>query len=307
MPLKIKNFREKPVTLIQHAANCNHNGPLGSISALQKSLSDQVSVIEIDVIPLGDGSFALLHDPDLEADTNGIGSAPRMNREQIENLIYVRDGIKTGEKVGFLEDAISLLETYPATRRLQLDLKPFSPLPTSVLRNLLSIIEKFIDRVQVSSYADWMVRGLSSLSPDLSLGFDPLLYLDIREDEPRPENTPPFRLGAYGLLDDHPLSAYQWGPPGDYFAARAESLLAQVPQGCEWFIRAEILKMALDAGFDWIDFLHRQGSKVDGWTIDVTLPEQLELAQFLVDHKIDDLTTDHPAILATHLKAEAIL
>ncbi len=299
--------RQNPVTLIHHAANCSHNEPPGSLSALQACLSSGAAYIEIDLIPLADGSFALLHDPNLAAGTNGTGSAPRMKREQIEDLQYVHNGTVTNEKVGFLDGAIHLLKQFPDCSQLQLDLKPFSPLNQDMLRNFLSMIEPVIDRVQVTSVADWAVRTLSNRSPELALGFDPLLYLDLATDEPRPENIPPFRMGAYGLLDDHPLSAYQWGTPGDYFAARANALLTQVPGGCEWFIRAEVLKIALDAGFNWIEFLHQHGSSVDGWTINVTQPEQLKLAQTLVDQGVDKLTTDSPAELAASLHAITVV
>jgi glycerophosphoryl diester phosphodiesterase len=142
--------------------------------------------------------------------------------------------------------------------------------------------------------------------PGLALGFDPLLYLDIVEETPRPENIPPFRVGAYGLLDDHPLSAYQWGPPAEYFAARAESLLVQAPVGCEWFIRAEVLQIALDAGFNWIEFLHQQDCIVDAWTIDADQPGRIQLAQRLIEHGIDELTTNTPNALAQHLAVETI-
>ena len=299
--------RKNPVTLIHHAANCNHNEPPGSLAALQKCLSSDAAFIEIDLIPLADGSFALLHAPNLEEDTNGRGNAPEMTREQIQDLTYIHNGKVTGEPVGFLEGAIELLKQYPETQRLQLDLKPFSPLKQHILDSLLSTLEPVMGQVQVTSYADWAVRSLSTHSPELALGFDPLLYLDLVEDEPRPENALPFRLGAYGLLDDHPLSAYQWGPAGDYFAARAEALITQVPRGCEWFIRAEILKMALDAGFDWIAYLHQHGSTVDGWTIDPHNPGQVELAQTMVDQGIDKLTTDKPALLAAKLNAKTII
>jgi glycerophosphoryl diester phosphodiesterase len=296
---------ENHLTLIHHAANCGHDDPPGSLSALQKCLASGASFIEIDIIPIADGNFALLHAPNLEEDTNGGGNAPKMTREQLQNLKYVHNGSVTEEKVGFLEGAVELLKKFPECARLQLDLKPFTPLNQHVLRNFLSIIEPVFDRVQVTSYADWAVRNLSTHAPELALGFDPLLYLDLVEDEPRPPDIPPFRVGAYGLLDDHPLSAYQWGPAGDYFAARAEALLSQVPRGCEWFIRAEILKIARDAGFNWIDFLHQHGSTVDGWTIDVRDRTQIELAQFLVDSGIDKLTTDTPAELAAKLTAKA--
>ena len=302
-----RTTREKPITLIHHAANCGHDDPPGSLSALQKCLSAGAAFIEIDLIPLADGSFALLHAPDLEEDTNGSGSAPEMTREQIEALKYVHKGRVTEESVGFLEGAVDLLQQFPQAKRLQLDLKPFSPLNQHMLRNFISTIEPVMDQIQVASYADWAVRTLSSQSPSLALGFDPLLYLDLVEDEPRPDDVPPFRVGAYGLLDDHPLSAYQWGPMDDYFAVRAEALLAQVPRGCEWFIRAEILKMAFEAGFDWIEFLHQHGSTVDGWTIEVNDPAQIALAQILVDKGIDKLTTDTPAALAGNLVAKTII
>jgi len=301
------DLHKRPVTLIHHAASCGHDAPPGSLTALEKCLSTGAAVIEIDVIPLADGNFALLHDQNLEADTNGKGKAPQMKRAQIESLYYAVDGKVTEEKVGFLESAVALLEAHPDTKYLQLDLKPFTPLTQAVLREFCTMIKPVKDRIQVTSVSDWAVRALARFSPDLSVGFDPLLYLGLAEGDPRPEDIPPFRVGAYGLRDDHPLSAYQWGPLGDYFAARAAALLVQAPQGCQWFICAELLIMALEAGFDWIDFLHQNGSKVDGWTIDVKQPEQIELAQRLVERGVDALTTDHPARLAARLRAETIL
>lgn len=297
--------RKTPVTLIHHAANCGHTAPPGSLRALEKCLEAGAATIEIDILPLADGSFAMLHDQYLEQETTGKGRAPAMQRGQIESLYYKMGDTVTDEKVGFLEDALDLLKAHPETQCLQLDLKPFTPLTRAVLRGFLELLEPVKDRIQVTSVSDWAVRSLARFAPDLSLGFDPLLYLDIEDQEPRPQEVPPFRIGAYGLRDDHPLSAYQWGPLGDYFAARAGALLVQAPKGCEWFIRAELLKMAHDAGFDWIDFLHQNGSSVDGWTIDVTQPDQVELAQFLVAHGIDKLTTDTPSRLAVKLLAKS--
>ncbi len=300
-------FREKPVTLIHHAAHCGHDAPPNSLSAIQTCFEAGAAVVEIDVIPLADGSFALLHDQDLEADTDGQGQATRMSRDQIKDLHYVVAGKATTEPVGFLDEALDLLSEYPDVSRLQLDLKPYAPLTQSVLREFLDLLVPCSEQVQVTSVADWAVRSLAKSMPDLALGFDPLLYLDIVVDEPRSEQIPPFRIGAYGFLDDHPLSAYQWGPLGDYFAARAAALLVQVPAGCEWFIRAELLGLALDAGFDWIDFLHQHGSRVDGWTIDVDQPQQVSLAKVMVEHGIDALTTDTPARLAEKLPSATIV
>jgi len=300
-------IHEHPVTLIHHAASCGDAAPPGSLAALEQCFSKGAAFVEIDVIPLADGSFALLHDQDLAAQTTGIGNTSQMGRSQVGNLFYQMNGSISSEKVGFLEGAIELLQAYPKVQRLQLDFKPFTPLTAPLLMSLMDMLTPVIARVQVSSVADWAIRALARTSNDLALGFDPLLYLDIVDNEPRPDNIPPFRMGAYGLLDDHPLSAFEWGSLEDYFAARAEALFTQVPQGCEWFIRAEVLQMALDAGFDWIAFLQQRGSTVDGWTIDVSQPAQVELAHTLVGHGIDKLTTDTPDLLAAHLPVMTIV
>ena len=303
MLLESNDCSKREVTLIHHAASCGQAYPPGSLKALEGCLQSGAAVIEIDLIPTADGSFALLHDQDLSSLTNGTGLVSQKSRSELEKLTYSVNGKETGEKIGFLEDALDLLAAYPDTQRLQLDLKPFSPLTQAILRQFVSLIKPHQARIQVTSVADWALRALAHFAPDLSLGFDPLLYLDIIDDEPRPDNIPPFRVGAYGIRDDHPLSAFQWGPLGEYFAARAAALIVQAPPGCEWFIRAELLKKAIDAGFNWIDFLHHNGSQVDAWTIDVNRADQIKLAQFLVDRGVDEITTDAPSRLAGYLPA----
>ncbi|QRN82829.1 hypothetical protein JR338_10450 [Chloroflexota bacterium] len=298
--------RENPVRLIHHAANCKQSYPPGSPAALEGCLRAGSAIIEIDVIPLADGSFALIHDRDLSVETSGSGDAIQATRKQVRKLNYKVNGEVTKHKVGFLEDAIEIFAAYPDALRLQLDLKPYTPLTQAILREFVRILSPVLDRIQVTSVSDWAVRSLRRFSPELSLGFDPLLYLDLVDDEPRPDGIPPFRVGAYGLRDDHPLSAFEWGPMGEYFAARAAALLVQAPEGAQWFIRAELLDKALKAGFDWIQFLHQHGCQVDGWTIDANNPKDIKLAETLVDLGIDDLTTDTPALLAEKLGIEAI-
>lgn len=305
MLLESNDCSKREVTLIHHAANCGQAVPPGSLKALEGCLQSGAAVIEIDLLPTADGAFALLHDQNLSGLTNGTGLASQKTRSDLEKLIYVDNGEETDEKIGFLEDALSLLAAYPETQRLQLDLKPFSPLTQAVLRQFVSLLNPLKDRIQVTSVADWALRALAHFAPELALGFDPLLYLDIVDNEPRPAELPPFRVGAYNIRDDHPLSAFQWGPLGEYFAARAAALLVQAPPGCEWFIRAELLKMAIEAGFNWIDYLHQNGSLVDVWTIDVDQADHIKLAQFLVDRGVDEITTDSPSRLAAFLPAKS--
>ena len=85
----------KPVTLIHHAASGPHVCPPNSLTSLESCLAAGAAVIEIDIIPLADGSFALLHDQDLAADTSGTGLVPKMSREQIENFTYLNNSAPT--------------------------------------------------------------------------------------------------------------------------------------------------------------------------------------------------------------------
>jgi len=282
--------------LIHHAAQRGSAAfPPSSLSAIMNCLDAGARAIEIDILPLLDGSFVLLHDPDLEVNTNGKGNAITTSRSDLSSLYYKVNGQASDEKVNFLDQAIALVATNPTLEKLQLDLKPQTALTPALIRSLLDVIQPVFERIQVSSVADWAIRALRHSSPDLQLGFDPLLYLDVISGEHRSANVPPFRVGAYGLLDDHPLSAYIWGEKEDYFAARAESLLSQAVPGCEWFIRYETLLQAHAIGFNWVDFLHHYGCSVDAWTVD---PPAYAIASELVSLGVDEITSNAPAILA---------
>jgi hypothetical protein len=144
------------------------------------------------------------------------------------------------------------------------------------------------------------VRHLRALDPDLPLGFDPLLYLDVGSEEDNERGAPPHREGAYGYLDEHPLSSRRWGSTADYLAARAEALWVQAPSGAVWYISAWLLGRALDDGFDWIADLKRRGAQIAAWTLDPDRPGHVALAQRLAGHGVDRITTnDAPALAQT--------
>lgn len=271
--------------LILHSANIDRRLPTGSLPALELSLKTGISHIEVDIIPLIDGDFALLHDPQLEHISNGSGSVTEQTAKDVQNLNY----LKTNKNLGTLSQAVTLLQDHPIDGFLQLDLKPYAPLTPSRLENLLLLIKPVQNKILVSCVADWVIRFLYKKAPDLLLGFDPLLYLDLAKSEPREEGVPPFRLGAFGYLDEHPLAAQRWGKLNEYFGARAEALLQQVPVGVTWFINAQLLDEALISGFNWIEYLHEQGSPVDAWTLDL---DRAELARKLVTSGVDLITTN---------------
>jgi glycerophosphoryl diester phosphodiesterase len=257
--------------------------------------------VEVDISPLTGGDFALLHDGKLEEATDGSGPVSATTADQVRRLHYVWQGAVTDEAVGLLSLAVSTIRDYPHLQELQLDLKLHAPLTDTVLKGLLRQIEPVRGQIRVTSVADWVLRRLRAMDAELLLGFDPLLYLDVGTGEEDEEAAPPFRVGAYGYRDDHPLGVYGWGPPADYLAARAEALWVQTPATTAYYIRASLLARALDDGFDWIATLHASGAEVDAWTLDAELPDHVALARWLAVAKIDRITTNDAPRLAMAL------
>jgi glycerophosphoryl diester phosphodiesterase len=287
--------------LIHHAANREHTYPAGSLSALKDCLLAGARAVEIDITPLADGAFALLHDSDLAVATDGTGTSFTSTAEQIRQYHYKHQGQPTIEPVGLLSQAVALVQENPDLQELQLDLKPHAYLGERPLQALLEQIAPAKRIVRVSSAADWALRGLHLLDPALALGFDPLLYLDVETGQERPQAAPPLRIGSYGYWDDHPLAVRQWGSSAEYLKARAEALLAQAPPGGVWYIRALLLARALEDGFDWTGYLQARGVQVAAWTLDIGKPGHLALSHRLIEAGVDRITTNNPPALAAAL------
>jgi glycerophosphoryl diester phosphodiesterase len=296
----------KPILLIHHAANRDHTYPSGSLPALHACLEAGARAVEIDISLLADGEFALLHGPTLERETTGSGPIAALTSEQVRALHYVRQRKVTGVGVGLLPQAIDLLRQYPGTAELQLDLKPDVYSSDAVLSQLVAGLQPVLDRVRVTSPSDWALRRLHALDPSLALGFDPLLYLEIDYGEDSDPAVPPFRRGAYGYWDDHPLSTRRWGATADYLAARADALWIQAPPGAVWYVDAGLLAQALVDGFDWIAYLHDRGAEVDAWTLDAHRPERAALARRLAAQGVDRITTNNAVALSQVLDMEVV-
>lgn len=290
------------VLLIHHMANRDHTHPAGTLPALRACLEAGARVIEIDISLLADNQFALLHGPLLEDETTGSGLIRALTTEQVRELRHLYHGKATEVTVGLLSEAVELLQQYPGPVELQLDLKPDVYSAEDVLARLVASLGPVKDRVRVTSPSDWAIRRLRALDPDLPLGFDPLLYLEADFGKNREPGIPPFRRGAYGYWDDHPLSSHRWGSAAEYLAARAEVLFAQVPSGMIWYIHAGLLGKALDDGFDWIAFLHTFDVQVDAWTLDAHRPEHVTLARRLIAQGLDRITTNNAPALAQVLE-----
>jgi len=291
--------------LIHHMANRDHNHPPGTLPALRACLEAGARLIELDISLSADNQFALLHGPLLEHETTGSGPIGAYTTEQVRQLRQLYQDKVTKVAIGFLPEALELLQQYPGPVELQLDLKPDVYLPDAVLSRLVACLQPVKDRVRVTSPSDWALRHLRTLDPDLPLGFDPLLYLEADLGKNREPGIPPFRQGAYGYWDDHPLSTWRSGSAAEYLAARAEALYAQVPPGMIWYIHAGLLGKALKDGFDWIAYLHAYDAQVDAWTLDAHRPEHVALARRLIAQGVDRITTNNALALAQVLEAGA--
>jgi glycerophosphoryl diester phosphodiesterase len=291
------------VLLIHHAARRGHGHPANSLRALQACLAAGARVIEVDIFPLADRDFALLHGPNLEDETDGSGPVGECTANKVRALRYVYKGVETDESVGLLSHALEILGEHARPLELHLDLKAYSPLSEAILARLGAMLQPVRERVRVSSVADWAVRWLRTLDPELPVGFDPLLYLDVGARDVEDLGRPPFHPGKFGYGDDHPLASRRWGETADYLAARAEALCVQVPHGAIWYIAARLLNRTLDDGFDWIAYLHGRGSQVAAWTLDAGQPDHVAVARRLVDRGVDRIITNDAPALAEVLDA----
>lgn len=248
--------------LVHHAANRDHTYPSGCLEGLRACLDAGARVIEVDISPLADGDFLMYHDGNLDGGATGKGPVAQCTSARARDLRLVRDGERTPHAPAILSAALGLLMSHRRPVELQLDLKLHAPLTGRVLSGLVDMLKPWLDRVTVSSAGDWAVRALRALAPELRLGFDPLLYIEPDIGDESDRQRPPYRVGAYGYRDDHPLAMIRWGSPADYLAARADALWAQVPiAGAVWYIRASLLAGMLEDGFDWAPICMGEGRR----------------------------------------------
>jgi glycerophosphoryl diester phosphodiesterase len=283
--------------LVYHAAGRSHRFPPNTLSGLRDCLDAGARFVEVDINPLADGAYALLHDRFLEDETNGKGSVAAATGETVRTLRRRWQGALTDERVALLSDAAALAADAQTLVELQLDLKAYTPVPDAALASLGRTSGPLGRRVRVSSTADRDLRRLHEIAPDLALGFDPLRHLDVDPGPGKAASRYLRRAGAYGYLDDHALGADRWGTAYQYLTARVDVLWAQAPVAM-WYIRATLLARMLEDGFDWIADLHRRGAQVTAWTLNPDRPHHLGLAAELIERGVDRITTEDAERLA---------
>ncbi len=286
----------RPPIIVHHmAAMDGLLYPQNSLEAIRQCLDAKASFIEVDITALANSDYLLVHELDLESETTGQGRVADCPVDQARRL-----RIKgTDYGVALLSDVVSLMREYTGTR-LQLDFKNTRPfLKDEPLHRLVQLIEPLGERVIVSTNADWQLRKLRQIAPWLDLGFDVHFYIDWRDSgdsiDPR---VPPYRLGAYGYWDDHPLATTRLTSPAEYLADRCASMVGLVPRLSTFYVEHKLLAQSLDDGFNWAEALHEYGIKLDVWTLDVGNPRAETNARRLLAAGIDQFTTNTPKAMS---------
>lgn len=278
--------------------------PPNSLRAIELCLQAQAAVIEVDITPLQNDDFLLVHDPDLESETTGSGKVNECSPARAKTFQIKHRQVVSDQAPALLSEVVAAFLAAPGKTRLQLDYKAVYPSANDeALRRVIRLVEPLGDRVIISSGADWHLRRLHRLADWLDVGFDIGFYLDWRDPawQQEPDN-PPYRRGAYAYHDDHILARSVLLPAAVYLEERCDQLWHQVPSASTWYVSHHLLARCLDDGFNMAAWLHEHQVKLDAWTLDADKPVAVANARRLRDAGVDLFTTNTPTALAALLQ-----
>ena len=291
-------YQNRRVILKYHRAQTGERRhPQNALSAIREAIARGARAIEFDVGITLDGVYILLHDANLERETTGVGPVRLTTHTEIKRL-HIRG---SRERVATLAEAVNVLKEAKGPLKVQVDLKETVPISEEEADWLYQTLKPLLDRpaleVVVGCLADWNLRTLRRVAPELKLGFDPAFYLDAPVGE---FLRLPVRTNVYGYLDDHPLGFRKYLPTPRYLADRVEATSYLVPGATEFYLRKEFVLKALDDGFNPIEHLHRlhPGALVDVWTLDAGEENAREKLLRLLRAGVDQITTNTPVALA---------
>lgn len=194
-----------------------------------------------------------------------------------------------------LRDALEVVrEAPPGPTLLMLDAKDEAPWPGHVVAQIASLIAPVRERIFVGTPADWNLRRLRSIDPDVALAFDPQYYLDHKKSR----SPVPGAGSAYGYHDAHPLAFRRTVPADEYLRERLEDLLRLVPGIRELHVNLALFEEMLIDGLDVSAIVHEAGALIDVWTLDAGTPHWRERLERALAAGVDVVTTDTPRELA---------
>lgn len=229
--------------------------------------------IEVDLVVTGDKGFAVLHDMALDRETTGMGPVAQTPDAHIRTLkLRDNDGARLDEPVMLLDDLCALMATagvHPEAL-LQLDYKEDEHvLDARALENFSRATAPIARNCIVSSGSAKAVDMLTGVVPGMRAGFDP-------------SDEAVFKAAlASGTLQGFVDDAVAASPKSDMI-----------------YLDWRIVTLSVGAGFDIVEAFHRQGKRIDAWTINRADTEGLANVERLLACKVDQITTDDPEGLA---------
>lgn len=150
-----------------------------------------------------------------------------------------------------------------------LDAKDRDPWPTEVVERIAKLIEPVRERVYVGTPADWNLRKLRAVDPDVALTFDPMYYVNERERG----------------------SAGRW-------REQLRTLLGLAPGIGELHVRLSLLERMRAEGCDVAEIVHAAGVALDTWTLNAGTERWRERLAFALESGVDIVSTDTARQLA---------
>jgi glycerophosphoryl diester phosphodiesterase len=281
-----------PVALKVHRCRWSGDHPDNSLAAINECMTVGVARAEFDLRLLRDCDFALVHD---DAVRRPDGSTAAASQVRAAELL----AIPVDSRPALLSEAVSLLDVSPSGTLFEIDLKDESPWPWRRLEELGAMLDPVRDRIVVAGCSDSDLRRLSTVAPELPLGFNPANHLDWVPEGAEEALSPPRR--ASGYLDAEAPSDRSEARAG-YLRRRLAEVLALVPRARELHLRLLAFERMLDDGLiELAQVVHAAGMSLDVWTLDAGMPGWRRRATRAVAAGVDMITTNTPIRLAEAL------
>lgn len=252
------------VELKAHRALWSGRHPQNSLEGLRECYAERLARVEID-FRLADGELIVAHDARSRA-----------------GALSLRDALEV------------VREAPPGPTVLMLDAKDDEPWPPQVVERIARLIEPVRDRIFVGSPADWNLRRLRAVVPDVTIAFDPMYYFERKGSD----SALPGRAGAYGYRDAHPLAYRRTVPVAEYLRERLDGLIRQVPGVRELHVRLALFEQMQGDGVDVPAIVHDAGALIDVWTLDAGTARWQERLWRALDAGVDIVTTNTPRALS---------
>lgn len=164
MPELVNPFRPPsnyPFGVVCHRG-ANRIAPENTLPALECALAAGFSHVEVDLHSTADGEIVVIHDPNLDRTTNGIGPVTARTLDELRTLDAGSwfDPFFAGTRIPTLEETMALVARYDARAYLELKSAPPGPVLERVKQTGM------LDRVFFWSFNRDSLRELRGLSAD---------------------------------------------------------------------------------------------------------------------------------------------